>query len=45
MSRRSQPIKRERINLGDIGEDCSPHSTEPVRNWGRDLSAKVKITY
>jgi len=33
-------IKRERISLGDIQEDCSPHSTQPVRNWGRDSYAR-----
>lgn len=37
---RGQPLKREGINLGDIWDDCSPHSTQPVKNRGRDLHAR-----
>ena len=37
MSGRGQPTKREGTNLGDVQEDCSPHSTQSMRNWGRDL--------
>ena len=33
MSGRGQPLKRKGTNLGDIWEDCSPHNTQPVRNW------------
>lgn len=28
---------------GDIREDRSPHSTQPARNWGRDLRARGNL--
>lgn len=29
---KGQPIKRKGINLGNIWEDCSPSSTQPMMN-------------
>ena len=40
MSEGGQPMKRERINLGNIWEDCSPHSTQSMRDSERDLHAR-----
>ena len=28
---------------GDIREDRSPHSTQPTRNWGKDLRARDNL--
>lgn len=33
MSVRGQPIRRKGISLGNLWEDCSPPSTQPMRNW------------
>ena len=35
MSGRGQPIKSEGADLGDVLEDGSPHSTQPMRDGGR----------
>ena len=43
MSGRGQPTKREGTNLGDVQEDCSPHSTQSMRNCGRDLHARDNL--
>ena len=40
MSGRGQPINREGTNLGNVREDCSPLTTQPRRNWGKDLHAR-----
>ena len=31
------------MNLGNVQEDCSSHRTQPTRNWGRDLGAKLLV--
>ena len=43
MSERGQSIKREGSNRGDIWEDRSPHGTQPMRNWERNLHATDKM--
>ena len=43
MSGRGLPINKERTNLGDTQEDWSPHSTQPMRKWGRGLHARDKM--
>ena len=43
MSGRGQPLKRAGINLGDIWDDCSPHSTQPVRNGGGTCMLENKL--
>ena len=43
MSGRGQPLKREGINLGNTWDDCSPHSTQPVRNGGGPYVLENKL--
>ena len=40
-SGRGQPRKRAGTNRGDVWEDCSPHSTQPGRSWGRGFRARI----
>ena len=37
---RGQLIRRKGIKLGNLWEDCPPHSTQPMRNCGRDLHTR-----